>query len=158
MRFVKLKSPAPVDYPLPSAWDSACTFHGRVIAARNRRARKLFFFWTAVGLVLACLALYTLPASAGPLDETRYCGAPKRDANGVIVRSSAVTAAFQRLHPCPSTNLKTGACPRWQKDHVLPLVNGGCDAVANMQWLPVEIKTCAGVFCKDRWERAVYAL
>ena len=95
-------------------------------------------------------------ACAGPLDETRYCGTPKRDASGAIYRSSAVTTAFQKLHPCPATGKTSGACPGWQKDHVVPLASCGCDAVDNMQWLPVSIKTCANSGCKDRWERTVY--
>jgi len=115
----------------------------------------------------ALLMLVCLPVFAGPLDETRYCGEPKRDANGQIVRSAAVRAAFQRLHPCPSTGLSTGPCPGWQKDHIVslgakhPTLGGGCDSVSNMQWLPVGIKTCAastGVPCKDRWELWVYSL
>lgn len=34
--------------------------------------------------------------------------------------------------------------------------HGGCDTVIVAQWLPIEIKTCADDFCKDRWERVVY--
>ena len=96
------------------------------------------------------------PVYAGTLDETRYCGEPKRDASGDIYTRSRVRTEFRKLYPCPSTGLTTGACPRWQVDHVRPLASCGCDAVSNMQWLPVEIKTCSGEFCKDRWERTVY--
>lgn len=53
-------------------------------------------------------------------------------------RSSAVKAAFQRLHPCPSTGKKTGACPGWVKDHVVPLCKGGLDSPSNMQWQTVD--------------------
>lgn len=81
------------------------------------------------------------------LIETRYCGEAVRDAK--------VVAAFRRIHACPATGLHTGVCLDWQVDHVIPIVNGGCDVVSNMQWLPVWLKTCAG-HCKDRWERKIY--
>lgn len=88
--------------------------------------------------------------------DARYCGPPARDEDGVILRSRAVLRDFQRLYPCPSTGLQRGACPGWFKDHTIPLVCGGCDAIENLQWLPGETKTCAGTVCKDRWERRVY--
>lgn len=94
-------------------------------------------------------------AVAGPLDETRYCGVQRLE-NGKIKRSSSVVRAFKRVHPCPVTGVSDGPCPGWQVDHVVPLGCGGCDAVANMQWLPVEIKTCKGSLCKDRWELRMY--
>lgn len=97
---------------------------------------------------------------AYPLEDQRYCGAPPRNADGTIKRSAAVKAAFRKAHPCPSTGKTTGACPGQSIDHVIPLENGGCDSVTNMQWLPNAIKSCAlssGVPCKDRWERKIYA-
>jgi hypothetical protein len=108
------------------------------------------------GLVLG-LALIATSALAGALDETRYCTVtPHRDADGSISRRSDVIRAFRKLHPCPVTGLRTGHCKGWAIDHVIPLANGGCDEVGNMQWLPVQLKSCAGI-CKDRWERKVYA-
>lgn len=95
------------------------------------------------------------PATAGALDETRYCGV-FRDEDGTILRSDAVRYAFRKIHPCPSTGLTTGACPGWAIDHVIPLACGGCDAVSNLQWLRDEIKSAAGELPKDRWERRVY--
>lgn len=62
-------------------------------------------------------------------------------------RSRAVTEAFQRLHPCPSTGRTTGACPGWRKDHVRALCVGGADTVENMAWQTVEEAKR-----KDRWE------
>lgn len=107
---------------------------------------KTLILWLWCGVVLA-----------SPLDETRYCtDSPIRDLNGRIVRSSEVVRAFRAVHPCPVTNQTKGACPGWNIDHVIPLAVGGCDAVANLQWLPVEIKRCPGLICKDRWEREVY--
>lgn len=105
----------------------------------------------------ALLLLLALPAWAGPLDETRYCAAqPVRSDDGRIARSAAVLRAFRDAHPCPATGQTRGACPGWNIDHVIPLAVGGCDAVSNLQWLPVELKRCPGDVCKDRWERAIY--
>jgi hypothetical protein len=95
-------------------------------------------------------------AFAGPLEESRYCGAPKRGENGLIVRRADVRAAFRNLYACPVTGDTKGACPGWSVDHVIPLASCGCDAVSNMQWLPNEIKSGAGPLPKDRWERRVY--
>lgn len=92
-----------------------------------------------------------------PIDP-RYCGPAFRDENGRIMRSQQVLADFQRAHPCPSTGKTTGACPGWAKDHVIPLVCGGCDAVSNLQWLPNQIKSASGPLPKDRWEQRVYCL
>lgn len=95
-----------------------------------------------------------------PLVDYRYCGPPKRNPDGTIYRSSPVTAAYQRIHPCPSTGLAKGACPGWALNHAYPLADGGCDAVFNLQWMPNAIKSCAlstGVPCIDRWERKIFA-
>lgn len=96
-------------------------------------------------------------AFAGPLDETRYCrDEPMRTATGEIHRRADVLRAFKQTHPCPVTGEKVGSCPGWHIDHVIPLAVGGCDSVSNLQWLPVEIKSCPGKVCKDRWERDIY--
>lgn len=104
----------------------------------------------------ALSALAASLAIASPVEETRFCGQPARASDGSIARSTVVVSAFRRAHPCPSTGRRTGACPGWQVDHVIPLAACGCDAVSNLQWLPVEIKTAAGALAKDRWERVVY--
>lgn len=99
------------------------------------------------------LCLISTSAMAGALDETNYCGPPKRDSHGVIVRRADVMHAFQMIHPCPSTGKKTGACPNWFKDHGKPLACGGCDSVSNMQWLNTETK-----HKKDSFERRIYGM
>lgn len=53
-------------------------------------------------------------------------------------RSKQVLREFQIQHPCPSTGRQYGACPGYQKDHVIALECGGADAVANLQWLSIE--------------------
>lgn len=55
-----------------------------------------------------------------------------------IQRSAAEVLAFKRANPCPSTDLRRGACPGWQVDHVQPLCSAGSDTKANMQWLSIE--------------------
>ncbi|WP_290964148.1 HNH endonuclease signature motif containing protein [Hydrogenophaga sp.] len=105
---------------------------------------------------ITLLVFLLLVASLALAQDPRYGGPPERDADGNIKRSRAVLREFQRIHPCPSTGLQSGSCPGWFKDHVIPLVCGGADSIVNLQWMPGEIKTCAGTTCKDRWERRVY--
>ena len=97
-----------------------------------------------------------LVLSTNAIADMRYCGPPKRDANNVIIRDKDITTSFQHIYPCPSTGKQEGPCPGWSRDHVIPLVCGGCDSIENMQWLKNTIKSCAGTECKDRWERRVY--
>ena len=109
------------------------------------------------GLLIVACAFIPNAAQAGAVDK-RYCYAITdipRDSNGVIIRSSKPGYAFRQIHSCPVTFKTTGACPGWSIDHVIPLASGGCNILENMQWLPNEIKTCAGKFCKDRWERII---
>lgn len=115
-------------------------------------------------LMIICLLVMNNAYGADP----RYCHALNdipRDSNGHIIRSSAVLREFKKLHPCPATHLRTGSCPGWQMNHVIPLASGGCDAIFNIQWMPVSIKTCSlntvttegvKVLCEDRFERQIY--
>ena len=85
--------------------------------------------------------------------DQRYCGTePRRNAAGKILRSVAERKRFEALYPLPAEYNRAD----WQVDHVIPLVNLGCDTIINMQWLPKKIKTCADDNCKDRWERVIY--
>jgi hypothetical protein len=102
------------------------------------------------------LALFALLLVTSAQADARYCGEPLRDKNGKIVRDSRVLREFQKLYPCPATGKRSGACPGWAKDHIIPLASCGCDSIENLQWLPNEIKSCAGTECKDRWERKIY--
>lgn len=104
-------------------------------------------------LLAAMVITYCIDSHAADL---KYCGTPKRNDVGVIVRSAVAKAEFRKEVACPSTGLFTGACPGWSVDHVWPLAVCGCDTPTNMQWLPNTIKSCAGTECKDRWERVVY--
>lgn len=95
----------------------------------------------------SALALLFLYGSA--LADSRFCGEPKRDANGKIVRSSAVINEFKKLYPLPlELNPK-----KYQINHAVPLVCGGCDIIENMIWMHVDAKTCAEDYCQDRHEQ-----
>ena len=118
--------------------------------------------WVLLFIVVGMVALFVASvhvatgASVDPaLTETRYCGDPKRNLSGEIIRRAAVRDAFLLAHPCPATGLREGRCDGWQVDHVIPLACGGCDAVSNMQWLPLSLKI-APVIGKDRFERKIY--
>ena len=107
--------------------------------------------------ILPALAIcFSLSAFADPLLETRYVTEIKRDANGQIVRRADVRAAFKKIHVCPSTGKTIGACDGWQIDHTIPLKCFGSDSVSNLAWLPIAIKSRAGIYPKDRWELKVY--
>ena len=108
-------------------------------------------------LLLILALLLPQLAVADPLTETRYCGAPKRNAAGAIIRRADVLAAFRKVHPCPSTMSVAGACPGWAMNHDRSLACGGCDAVSNLSWMPTDVKTCAGAHCVDRYERKINA-
>ena len=84
--------------------------------------------------------------------ELRYCGKPERWANGKIKRSRALVERFIAMYPLPAKYDRKD----WAVDHVIPLANGGCDAIVNLQWLPNSIKRTSSPDSKDRWERNVY--
>jgi hypothetical protein len=112
-------------------------------------------------LLLCAILIYAIVAGVMVSVEVlaadaRFCGVVYRNATThEIIRSAAVKAAFKREHPCPSTGLTSGACPGWSVDHVLPLANGFCDSVENLQWLPNVLKSGTGIYPKDRWERKI---
>lgn len=99
--------------------------------------RVLILF--AVALISACTGL---PAPS-------LCS-PQRDALGRITRSHTAVAEFKRLNPCPANGVRSGPCPGYVVDHVIPLCHCGTDAPSNMQWQTVEEAKV-----KDRWERSI---
>lgn len=123
---------------------------------RTPQAPPSFWFliiWAAIALCLVSAHAFADPA----LIETRCCTVPARDATGKIKRRDDVLAAFAKIHPCPSTGMRAVKCPGWNLDHVFPLADGYFDAVSNLQWLPVVLKSGAGKYPKDRWERKINA-
>lgn len=129
----------------------------------------VLFAWFAAVVAVAIIA-FSIPANAAPMwpaemlspyIDYRYSGPPRRDENGKIIRSQEVTRVFQLIHPCPSTGERSGECPDWSMDHVVPLACGGADAVFNLQWLHKSVKSVGakpGFYPKDRIERKVYGL
>ena len=108
-------------------------------------------------ILLVAVLFIALPAYADT--DPRYCGIEniKRDSSNKIIRSRAEYWRFRGWWKCPSTQVFKATCADWAVDHIIPLDVGGCDKPENMQWLKLEIKSCAGADCKDRWERDVYA-
>ena len=107
-------------------------------------------------LMINLLALDNAKAAV-TYEDYRYCGQPARDPEtNRILRDRKQVYAFRKFNPCPIDGNLHKACPGWSVDHVRPLASCGCDDPNNMQWLPVQIKSCAGIYCKDRWERRVY--
>jgi hypothetical protein len=86
-----------------------------------------------IRVLLACVVFALLGASDGFAKQQR---------------SSNAHTQFMKQYPCPATGRASGACPGYVIDHVVPLVCGGADAPANMQW-----QTVAEARAKDRWER-----
>lgn len=113
-----------------------------------------------IGLLVVCfLSVTSLPAlSEIPAQwiDAKYCGKPKRDTNGEIVRSTTAIKYFKLQNPCPSTGLTFGPCSGWQINHTFPLVCGGCDHPSNLSWIPSILKAGAGELPIDRWEQKVY--
>src|SRR6478736_4902707 len=70
-----------------------------------------------------------------------------RNNTGRIRRSPQARSAFIHSHPCPSTGRRSGACPGYVVDHVIPLKRGGADSPWNMQW-----QTKAEAKAKDKVE------
>jgi hypothetical protein len=75
------------------------------------------------------------------------CGWRLRDDHGRFVRCAAARAAFEAVHPCPSTGRNFGPCPGYVVDHIVPLKRGGADQPSNMQW-----QTIADAKAKDKIE------
>jgi hypothetical protein len=114
---------------------------------------KYLIFGLLFALPAATFATLPAPGTINAPADARYCGEPARDKTGKIKRSQAELKKFVSVFPCPDTLKSSTACIGWAIDHVIPLADGGCDAQVNMQWLPDQLKSCAGTLCKDRWER-----
>jgi hypothetical protein len=63
-------------------------------------------------------------------------------------RSLKAEVLFRLANPCPATGESYGECRGYVIDRVVPLVCGGAEDAANMQW-----QTIAQAKAKDKWER-----
>jgi hypothetical protein len=77
---------------------------------------------------------YVRHAAARSSSSRTRCWTCSRDRHGHIVRSIEAKREFRRMHPCPSTGRRSGPCPGYVIDHIVPLKRGGSDNPWNMQW------------------------
>ena len=63
-------------------------------------------------------------------------------------RSFKAEAMFRLEHPCPATGESQGVCKGYVIDRVIPVICGGVEEPANMQW-----QTLAEAKEKDKWDR-----
>lgn len=117
--------------------------------------------WKILSGTCSLLLMMVSVSYADVTTDPRYCGEPKRNSIGVIVRDQKEIAKFKAMYPCEQFAAKHGkTCSDFQIDHPIPLVCGGCDKVWNMQWLAKNTKTCAekegNPLCKDRYEQDAY--
>ena len=114
---------------------------------------RILTFMLMLLLLLVLLVAGTAVPAQSALTETRYCGAPKRDASGVIIRRADVIYAYRKIHPCPATGkLGMGACTDWALNHNVSLACGGCDSVSNLMWMRADAKKIV-----DGYERNISA-
>ena len=115
--------------------------------------RILTFMLMLLLLLVMLVAGTAATAQTSALVETRYCGAPKRDFNGDIIRDPKVIYAFRRANRCPTTQrYGMGACPDWSLNHPISLACGGCDSVSNLVWMRNDVKRIV-----DSYERKISA-
>lgn len=115
--------------------------------------RLVTFMLCLLLLLVSLMAATVANAQPSALTETRYCGAPRRDANGVIIRRADVIYAYRKIHPCPATSkLGMGACPDWALNHNISLACGGCDSVSNLSFMRSDAKKIV-----DGYERKINA-
>ena len=64
---------------------------------------------------------------------TRASALITRQFDGKTKCNPDARAAFQFQNPSPSTGKRSGACPGYVVDHVVPLKSGGADGPSYMQ-------------------------
>src|SRR4051812_21605303 len=99
---------------------------------------------------MTSLLLFLMLAQIAPIQGGQNTGHPwtMQAGTNAGTRSRSVRRQFQRLHPCPSTQKRSGTCPGYVVDHIIPLACGGADSVLNLQW-----QTVKAAKLKDKTER-----
>lgn len=89
-----------------------------------------------------------LPTLAIALLCTSALHATASVAAALDTHSRKAEALFKLAHPCPATGVSNGPCKGFVIDRVIPVICGGVEEPANMQW-----QTLAQAREKDKWER-----
>jgi hypothetical protein len=95
---------------------------------------------TAIRSAFHTLAIALLCASAPH--------SPTSSAASLDTRSLKAEALFRLANPCPATGVSNGPCKGYIIDRIIPVICGGVEEPANMQW-----QTLAEAREKDKWER-----
>lgn len=73
---------------------------------------------------------------------------PTSAAASLDTRNLKAEALFRLANPCPATGVSNGPCKGYVIDRIIPVICGGVEEPANMQW-----QTLAEAREKDKWER-----
>ena len=106
-----------------------------------------------IKLILLIFLFLSLNVSAETeIVDARYCGKPERTASNKIKRNTNLIRQFKKMYPIPPEL----SYMEFEVDHVIPLDQGGCDSIINLNYLPKSIKSSDNPYAKDRWERKLY--
>ena len=92
---------------------------------------------TTMSLASGCPQRWFVPRLSPVLSLLLLCAPPV----GAGPAPTSPQAEFQRQHPCPANDARSGDCPGYVIAYVVPRCLGGPDDPYNMRWLTVaEVK------------------